>query len=151
MIKLIHAIEALTPDFSGVRARNGIRFKRASGSITAAIRPTATCKTSLLNTICKIFRPIAGSVHFFGVDTSHHRPPARTRLRLVHRFLRISFFLGMTLLDNINFGRYYHLLSKGRDRDDRKITTAMKMRHSSIYKAYSAEIEIIYAGGCAHA
>ncbi|VTY39931.1 Long-chain-fatty-acid--CoA ligase FadD15 [Xylophilus ampelinus] len=41
--------------------------------------------------------------------------------------------------------RRFHLLTKPLDHDDGEVTATMKVRRSSIYKAYAAEIEALYA------
>ena len=40
--------------------------------------------------------------------------------------------------------RKFHLLSKELDHDDGEVTATMKVRRSSIYKTYAAEIEALY-------
>ena len=42
--------------------------------------------------------------------------------------------------------RRFHLLTKELDHDDGEVTATMKVRRASIYKAYAAEIEALYAG-----
>jgi len=39
----------------------------------------------------------------------------------------------------------FHLLTKELDHDDGEVTATMKVRRSSIYKTYAAEIEALYA------
>ena len=41
--------------------------------------------------------------------------------------------------------RKFHLLPKELDHDDGEVTATMKVRRSSIYKTYAAEIEALYA------
>jgi len=41
--------------------------------------------------------------------------------------------------------RRFHLLTKELDHDDGEVTATMKVRRASIYKAYAAEIEALYA------
>src|SRR5690625_2213979 len=41
--------------------------------------------------------------------------------------------------------RRFHLLTKELDHDDGEVTATMKVRRSSIYQAYSTEIETLYA------
>jgi len=40
--------------------------------------------------------------------------------------------------------RQFHLLTKELDHDDGEVTATMKVRRSSIYKTYAAEIEALY-------
>ncbi len=40
--------------------------------------------------------------------------------------------------------RKFHLLTKELDHDDGEVTATMKVRRSSIYKTYAAEIEALY-------
>jgi len=41
--------------------------------------------------------------------------------------------------------RRFHLLTKELDHDDGEVTATMKVRRSSVYKAYAKEIEALYA------
>ena len=41
--------------------------------------------------------------------------------------------------------RKFHLLPKELDHDDGEVTATMKVRRSSIYKTYAAEIEALYS------
>ena len=40
--------------------------------------------------------------------------------------------------------RKFHMLTKELDHDDGEVTATMKVRRSSIYKTYAAEIEALY-------
>ena len=39
----------------------------------------------------------------------------------------------------------FHLLTKELDHDDGEVTATMKVRRASVYKAYAADIEALYA------
>lgn len=45
----------------------------------------------------------------------------------------------------VSQSKRFHLLTKELDHDDGEVTATMKVRRSSIYKAYAAEIAALYA------
>jgi long-chain acyl-CoA synthetase len=51
---------------------------------------------------------------------------------------------GNTRLAQVSHIRKFHLLTKELDHDDGEVTATMKVRRSSIYKTYAAEIEALY-------
>ena len=52
---------------------------------------------------------------------------------------------GNARLAQVSQIRRFHLLTKELDHDDGEVTATMKVRRSSIYKAYAAEIDALYA------
>ena len=51
---------------------------------------------------------------------------------------------GNARLAQVSHVRKFHLLTKELDHDDGEVTATMKVRRSSIYKSYAAEIEALY-------
>ena len=52
--------------------------------------------------------------------------------------------IGNVKLAQVSHIRKFHLLTKELDHDDGEVTATMKVRRSSIYKTYAAEIEALY-------
>ena len=67
-------IEDLHPSFGGIKALQGVNFEAREGEIKGVIGPNGAGKTSLFNAISGFYTPDKG---------------------------RVSFFRGMTVLDNI--------------------------------------------------
>jgi len=51
---------------------------------------------------------------------------------------------GNAQLAQVSHIRKFHVLTKELDHDDGEVTATMKVRRSSIYKAYENEIEALY-------
>src|SRR2546427_8763338 len=51
---------------------------------------------------------------------------------------------GNARLAQVSHVRRFHLLTKELDHDDGEVTATMKVRRSSIYKTYAAEIDALY-------
>ena len=63
---------------------------------------------------------------------------------LVHSLIDTEINQGNQRLAQVSQIRKFHLLTKELDHDDGEVTATMKVRRSSIYKTYSAEIEALY-------
>ena len=68
-----------------------------------------------------------------------------TELDEVKELIETEIAKGNTLLAPVAHIRRFHLLSKELDHDDGEVTATMKVKRSSIYKAYENEIEFMYA------
>ncbi|WP_367066919.1 AMP-binding protein [Oryzisolibacter sp. LB2S] len=63
----------------------------------------------------------------------------------VRRLIDEEIAAGNARLAQVAQIRKFHLLTKELDHDDGEVTATMKVRRSSIYKTYAAEIEALYA------
>jgi long-chain acyl-CoA synthetase len=63
---------------------------------------------------------------------------------LVRELIDAEIGRGNQRLAQVSQIRKFHLLTKELDHDDGEVTATMKVRRSSIYKAYAAEIEALY-------
>jgi long-chain acyl-CoA synthetase len=63
---------------------------------------------------------------------------------LVHTLIDAEINQGNQRLAQVSQIRKFHLLTKELDHDDGEVTATMKVRRSSIYKTYAAEIEALY-------
>lgn len=68
-----------------------------------------------------------------------------TELDEVKELIESEVAKGNALLAPVANIRRFHLLTKALDHDDGEVTATMKVKRSSIYKAYEAEIESMYA------
>ena len=68
-----------------------------------------------------------------------------TELDEVKELIETEIAKGNALLAPVAHIRRFHLLSKELDHDDGEVTATMKVKRSSIYKAYENEIEFMYA------
>ncbi|MBN8940372.1 MAG: ABC transporter ATP-binding protein [Rhizobiales bacterium] len=102
-------VEALSLQFGGVKALDGVSLSVAPGSITALIGPNGAGKTSAFNAMSGFYRPKSGKVLLDGQDITHVPARDRARLGLARTFQNIALFRGMTVLDNIKLGRHAHL------------------------------------------
>ena len=102
-------VQRITLSFGGLMALSGVSFGVKPGEIYAIIGPNGAGKTSMLNCICRFYRPQSGRIVFEGEDISRlatHRVAARG---IARTFQNIELFKGMTVLDNIKLGRHVHL------------------------------------------
>ena len=63
----------------------------------------------------------------------------------VRELIRAEVEQGNSRLAPVSQIRNFHLLTKELDHDDGEVTATMKVRRSSVYKTYAAEIEALYA------
>ena len=102
-------VQRVTLSFAGLMALSGVSFGVKKGEIYAIIGPNGAGKTSMLNCICRFYRPQSGRVFFEGEDISR-LPTHKVATRGIARtFQNIELFKGMTVLDNIKLGRHVHL------------------------------------------
>ena len=66
-------------------------------------------------------------------------------LPVVRELIEAEVARGNAKLAQVSQIRKFHLLTKELDHDDGEVTATMKVRRSSIYKAYAQEIEALYA------
>ena len=66
-------------------------------------------------------------------------------LPVVRELIEAEIARGNAKLAQVSQIRKFHLLTKELDHDDGEVTATMKVRRSSIYKAYADEIEALYA------
>jgi ABC-type branched-subunit amino acid transport system ATPase component len=103
---LLLSVRELTLDFGGLRALDGVDLDVAEGSITGLIGPNGAGKTSLLNCICRFYRPQRGMVLFGGENLLHHPAHDLPRLGVARTFQQIELFSSMSVLENVQVGAH---------------------------------------------
>ena len=104
----ILSVTSLEMRFGGIVALHGVSFAAAKGAITAVIGPNGAGKTTLFNCITGMYRPTGGSVMFQGTDLTGAQPHTIARAGLVRTFQNLALFQGLSVLDNLLVGRYWH-------------------------------------------
>jgi branched-chain amino acid transport system ATP-binding protein len=99
-------IASLSKSFGGYQAVSEVSTTVREGSIHAVIGPNGAGKTTLFNLASGVLPPTSGSVRFDGVELTGLRPDRIARLGLVRTFQGVRLFGSMTVLENVQTGRY---------------------------------------------
>jgi ABC-type branched-subunit amino acid transport system ATPase component len=94
-------LRGLTKHFGGVRAVDGIDLAVAHGEIVGLIGPNGSGKSTIVNLICGLLPPTAGSVIFNGADISRLPPHARVTLGIARTFQNIRLFGQLAVWQNL--------------------------------------------------
>lgn len=97
-------VRALSKEFDGLRALDGVSFAAEGGEILGIIGPNGAGKTTLLNVINGFLAPQGGRVIFQGLDVTQKNPHEMARLGLGRTFQLINLFKGMTVIENVMVG-----------------------------------------------
>jgi branched-chain amino acid transport system ATP-binding protein len=100
------SVRGLTLAFGGLRALDDVDLAVAEGSIAGLIGPNGAGKTSLLNCICRFYRPQRGSILFDGVDLLRRPAHALAGLGLARTFQHMELFGPLTVLENVLVGAH---------------------------------------------
>src|SRR5512138_1146795 len=105
---------ALTKDFKGFVAVNGVSLRIARGTIHALIGPNGAGKTTFFNLLTKFLAPTRGTIRYRGTDITHERPAQTARRGIVRSFQISAVFPHLTALENVraalqrNLGTSFH-------------------------------------------
>ena len=102
-------IQQINLSFGGLMALSNVSFRVKQGEVFALIGPNGAGKTSVLNCICRFYKPQSGRIFFEGQDISRLSTHKVAGLGIARTFQNIELFKGMTVLDNIKLGRHVHL------------------------------------------
>jgi branched-chain amino acid transport system ATP-binding protein len=92
--------------FGGLRALDGVDLTVGEGTISGLIGPNGAGKTSLLNCICRFYRPQEGQIRFREVDVLQRPAHALAGLGLARTFQHMELFPTMTVLENVLVGAH---------------------------------------------
>jgi branched-chain amino acid transport system ATP-binding protein len=94
-------LSAVTKDFGGLRAVDGVGFTLQRGSITGLIGPNGAGKTTLFNVIAGALHPTSGAITFEGRRIDGLKPHRIFRRGIARTFQIPKPFGGMTVLENL--------------------------------------------------
>lgn len=114
-------ISDLFVSYGAIKAVKGISLELNEGEIVALIGNNGAGKTSTLNAICGIVKPVGGEIELFGESIGGLASDkiARKGIALVPEGRRI--FAGMTVLENLEMGAFLRSDKEGIKKDLRKV------------------------------
>ncbi len=96
--------EAVTKQFSGLTAVDGVDLHIAAGSIHGMVGPNGAGKTTLFNLVSGLYPVSAGRIRFKGREITRWSPRRRAALGLGRTYQTPQVFQDMTLFDNVAVG-----------------------------------------------
>jgi branched-chain amino acid transport system ATP-binding protein len=88
--------EALTKEFRGFRAVDGVDLRIREGSVHALVGPNGAGKTTLFNLLTGFLKPSSGRIVLAGQDLTGKRPEQVARLGVARSFQITSLFPQLT-------------------------------------------------------
>jgi branched-chain amino acid transport system ATP-binding protein len=108
-------VRALSKEFGGLRALDGVSFTAQEGEILGIIGPNGAGKTTLFNLISGVYPPSSGEMRFQGESILRLKPHQISRLGIGRTFQIVRPFQNLDVETNVlvAFGhRYYPSLWK---------------------------------------
>jgi branched-chain amino acid transport system ATP-binding protein len=106
------AVSGITVRFAGLTALDDVSFDVEPGTVHALIGPNGAGKSTMFNVLSGVYRPVAGSVSFGGVELVGLPPHAIAGLGVARTFQNIALFPAATVEENLMLGRH-HLTRAG--------------------------------------
>jgi branched-chain amino acid transport system permease protein len=97
-------VRALSKNFGGLKAVDGVDFQVRRGGVHALIGPNGSGKTTTLNVVTGLYRANAGEILVDGVELTGLPPHKRAAFGLARTFQNIRLFRSMTALENVVVG-----------------------------------------------
>ena len=85
-------IENLKICFGGIVAVNQVNMNLKRGEIMGLIGPNGSGKTTILNLITGIYKPLKGSIYLEGINITGQKPHYITKLGISRTFQKIRLF-----------------------------------------------------------
>ncbi|HUW78694.1 MAG TPA: ABC transporter ATP-binding protein [Candidatus Nanopelagicaceae bacterium] len=111
-------VKDLHVHYGKIEALRGISFEVGQGEIVAIIGGNGAGKTTTLKTISGLLKPTSGSIHFGTVDVATVAPYARVNLGICQVPEGRGIFPGMTVLENLEMGKYHRKHSRKEMEED---------------------------------
>ena len=103
------SVHALSVDFGGLRAVDGVGFAVETGRIHGLIGPNGAGKTTIFNCVTGFYRPTSGRVRFRDHDITNFRPDQVARLGIARTFQNVQLFPSLSVLDNVLVAKHGHM------------------------------------------
>ena len=100
------SVRAVTREFGGVRALDGVSLEVAAGEQVCVIGPNGCGKTTLFNVITAQLPPSSGALAFNGRPLTGLAPHHVARLGIARKFQVPSVFEDLTVQENLEVARY---------------------------------------------
>ena len=94
-------LTAVTKNFGGVRALNGVSFELRPGEVHALIGENGAGKSTLIKVITGAHQPDSGTVEVLGQTVSHMSPSGARRLGIAAIYQQPALFPDLTVMENI--------------------------------------------------
>ena len=104
--------------YGKIEALRGVSFNADQGEIVTIIGANGAGKTTTLKTISGLLKPTSGSMMFNGVDIATVAPFARVDLGISQVPEGRGIFPGMTVLENLEMGKYHRKHARAEMADD---------------------------------
>ncbi len=102
------AAHALTRDFRGFRAVDGVDLEIADGEVHALVGPNGAGKTTLFNLLTGFLTPTSGRITLGGRDITGLPPERVARLGVARSFQITSLFGQLTVLEHLELALQSH-------------------------------------------
>lgn len=123
---------ALSKQFGGLHAVQGVDFRLEQGEIRAIIGPNGAGKTTLVSLISGRLPPTSGRVFFKGRDITTLRAWDRVALGIVYTFQITSIFKSLSVFENVALAAQRRLMTSLRKR--------IGLRHSTLVERVDAAL-----------
>ncbi|MFQ5916159.1 MAG: ABC transporter ATP-binding protein [Nitrospinota bacterium] len=100
-------VQGVTLRFGGLVALSGVDLTLNEGQILGLIGPNGSGKTSLINVITGLYRPLEGKILFQNQDITRWRPNRICRAGIARTYQLVRPFMGMKALENVLVGIFY--------------------------------------------
>jgi branched-chain amino acid transport system ATP-binding protein len=100
------SISGLSLSFGGLEVLREVSFEAKAGELLALIGPNGAGKTSILNCICGLYRPAAGSIRFGGAELAGQTPHRIARRGIARTFQHGELFAHMSVVENLLVARH---------------------------------------------
>jgi branched-chain amino acid transport system ATP-binding protein len=94
-------LAGLSKHFGGVRAVDGVDLKVNKGEVVGLIGPNGSGKSTIVNLVCGLFPPTAGTILFEGTDISRLPTHARVAMGVARTFQNIRLFGQLSVWQNL--------------------------------------------------
>ena len=101
-----------TYDKGKVKALDGLSLDVSEGTVLGVLGPNGAGKTTLLKTISGLLSPTSGSITYDGEDILKYKAHQRVSLGISQAPEGRGIFPGMTVLENLELGKYHLKMKK---------------------------------------
>jgi branched-chain amino acid transport system ATP-binding protein len=100
--------DALSMDFGGIKAVDGVSFTVEPGEVFTIIGPNGAGKTTIFNLVSRIYDPTGGRLIFLDEEITRLPPHEIAGRGIARTFQNIELFEHATVLQNLLLGRHVH-------------------------------------------